>query len=317
MKTITNIEKTTLPAIRRTDEVVAKRDEARREIAAAVEGLSRAEIGVVARIGMNGTSLLEVEGSEYRDGYLVDEGRFEYPTRRLSEKALRKALRSLLSKGIIRIEGGAPRKPDRYGRFASRRSEGDLVGRRYQDGEVGNSGIGIDSDGDVYENSGVLGTVTSQQFAVWYVRTLFDEEIRNPEMWVGGYMTAAVRVYLDESLASAFRREDVADSLVDRARRLAGDVERIESVEVAEIIKPEPNDLFNAVSRAYSDARNAGEDVGKIYDAMRSALDEFASAAKYGESPKNSITPEMYVGEIARLSEKIETTNAKIEEVIA
>jgi hypothetical protein len=314
MKSITNIEKTTLPAIRRTDEVVAKRDEARREIAVALDGLSRAEIGVVARIGMSGTSLLGVEDSEYRDGYLVEEGRFSMTTRRLSEKALRKALRSLLSKGIIRIEGGAPRKPDRYRR---RSSAGDLVGRRYQHGEVGNSGIGIDSDGEVYENSSVSGTVTSQQFAVWYVRALFDEEIRSPEMWVGGYMTAAVRVYLDESLASAFRREDVADSLVYSARQLAWDVERVESVEVAEIIKPEPNDLFNAVSRAYSDARNAGEDVGKIYDAMRSALDEFASAAMYGESPENSITPEEYVASIARLSEKIEKTNAKIEEVIA
>ena len=312
MQSITNIEKTTLPAIRRIDEVVEKRDEVRREIAAALEGLSRAEIGIVARIGFRGTTLDEIGGAEYRDGYLVDEGRFEYPTRRLSEKALRKALVSLISKGIVRIEGAAPR--DTRTPWPGRRIDGDLVGRRYQDGGAGNSGIGIDSDGDVFERE-IDGTVTSQQYAVWYVRSLFDEEIRSPGYWVGGYMEAAVRVVLDGAIASALLREDVADSIVDRVRQLAFEVRQIENVEVAEIIKPEPTDLFNAVSRAYSEARHAGEDVGKIYSAMRSALDDFASAAKYGESPDNSVTPEEYVASIARLSEKIEKINAKIEEV--
>jgi hypothetical protein len=315
MKSITNIEKTTLPAIRRTDEVVEKRNEARREIAATIAGLSRAEIGIIARVGMNGTSLYEISGAVYYDGYSVDEGRFVGSTRRLSDAAQEKALRSLVEKGIIRIEGAAPRKTKI--RWSTRGIEGDLVGLRYQDGEAGNSGIRIDSDGDVYESGGDRGTVTSQQYAVWYVRSLFDGDLRRPGYWVGGYMTAAVRVVLADSLVEALRRNDEADLLVDRVRMIRHDVERIEDVEVAEIIKPEPYDLYNAVTGAFFDARREGEDVGGIYDAMNRALDEFREAAKYGAAPKNSVTPEEYVAIIARLTRGIEIANAKIEEVIA
>ena len=48
---------------------------------------------------------------------------------------------------------------------------------------------------------------------------------------------------------------------------------------------------------------------------MTRALGEFYEAAKYGESPENSITPEEYVAGIDRLTRRIEITNAKIEEV--
>ena len=315
MQSITNIEKTTLPAIRRTDEVVEKRDAARREIAEIVAGLSRAEIGIVASAGISGTSLDGVDGAIYFDGYSVDEGRFVGGTRRLSDAAREKALRSLIEKGLVRIEGAAPRRNEI--RRSARRVQGDLVGYRYGLGareSVNNSGLGIDSDGDVFE-AGLGAAVTSQQYAVWYVRSLFDDEIARPGWWVGARLTAAVRVVLADSLAEAIRTEEIADSLLDQVRMIGYDVERIEDVEVAEIIKPEPDDLYNAVTGAFFDAQRAGEDVGVIYDAMNRALGEFREAAKYGEAPENSVTPEEYVASIARLTRRIEIANAKIEQV--
>lgn len=318
MKSITNIEKTTLPAIRRTDEVVEKRDAARREIAEIVAGLSRAEIGIVASAGISGTSLDGVDGAIYFDGYSVDEGRFVGGTRRLSDAARDKALRSLIEKGLVRIEGAAPRRYEVRSRL--RRTEGDLVGYRHSYAghdaiaNAGNSGLAILSDGGVYEVARG-GAITSQQYAVWYVRSLFDDEVSRPGWFVGGYMTAAVRVVLADSLVEAIRTEEIADSLLDQVRTIGYEVERIEDVEVAEIIKPEPNDLYNAVTGAFFDAQRAGEDVGGIYDAMNRALGEFREAAKYGEAPENSVTPEQYVAGIARLTRRIEIANAKIEEV--
>ena len=72
-----------LPAIRRTDEIIERRDAARRESADALEGLSRAEIGIIAKAKNDGTNLEDVENAVYYDGYDAEEGRFVGATRRL------------------------------------------------------------------------------------------------------------------------------------------------------------------------------------------------------------------------------------------
>lgn len=302
-----------LPAIRRTDEIIERRDASRSEIADALEGLSRAEIGIIAKAKNDGTNLEDVENAVYYDGYDAEEGRFVGATRRLSDAAREKAIRSLLSKGLIRIEGSGP-SPVR-GRVYSRYADSAQYGWLHRCYGPGNSDIRLyDENSEAGPDYGSTGTVTTQQFAVWYVRYLLGETERNPAYWVGGRLALFIRIVLSDALRAAFEVVAEIEDILRDVRSVSASIRYVESVEVAEIIKPEPTDLLNAVSNAYSDARREGKDVGGIYDAMHSALSDFYQAAHYGELPEDATTPERYASQVERTRREVETVNARIEE---
>ena len=301
-----------LPAIRRTDEILDKRDAARREIADALAGLSRAEIGIIAKAKNEGTNLEDVENAIYYDGYDAEEGRFVGATRRLSDAAREKAIRSLLSKGLIRIEGSGP-SPVLGGGYSPYKHSAQY-GWLHRCYGPGNSDIRLyDENSEAGPDYGSTGTVTTQQFAVWYVRYLLGETERNPAYWVGGRLALFIRIVLSDALRAAFEVVAEIEDILHDVRSVSTGLRYVESVEVAEIIKPEPTDLLNAVSNAYSDARREGKDVGEIYDAMARALDDFYRSAHYGELPEDATTPERYALKVEEITRAVETVNARIE----
>ena len=318
MSTQTISTEKTLPTIRRTDEVAARVEEARRFIAEEVNSLSRAEKGVIRSVVFpRGTDLYNISDAEYVDEYDPDDGYWNGRTRRLSDSARAKAIRSLFEKGYIRIEGI---RPDEKG-IKPGGSRGYHHGHypdRYVYG-AGNSGIEYyDGNSEIRDHSEWTrydGVVAPQQIAAWYVGYLSGLVEDDPTSWFTWREIAQVKIDASDELAEAFRVVESGVELLRRVDRAKFEIEYLRDVEVAEVIKPDPADLFNAVSNAYSNARHEGKDVGEIYDAMNSALGEFYRAAKHGELPDNALTPENYVREYDRLVAEVAYINAKIEEV--
>jgi hypothetical protein len=306
-------EKTAIPAVRRTDEIAEKMHALYEFIAESVNGLTRAEIGVMrSAIGGDGTSVFGVTGAQYCDGFDPNEGRWIGGTRRLSDKALDKAIRSLLAKGLIRFEGQGPLRANRFGSYSAglRYSEVHFYG-------AGNSGIFFDEDGDSH-SYGESSVLTHQQAAAWYsawYSGLVDE--KKPDWYIDHHQKERVKIVAPDALTRAYDEAVEIEHLVRNARTVARERDWLDGVSIAEIVKPDPLDMLNAVSRAYQDAeREFGDDPKEIYLAMSRALDGFGQAAVYGEIPDGATTPGDYENRAEYMTEQVRKINARIMECV-
>lgn len=313
MQTIENT--TTIPAVRRVDEVVAKREAAAAFLAETINNRSRAEIGVLrSALGWGGTDASTIENAQYADGYDAEKFWFYGTTRRLSRGAIEKALRSLYRDGLIRIEGTAPMASDE-----SRYSRSEWNSNRFchvSTYRSSNSGIRLD-DGRPYafsDESG-SGTMHPQQIAAWFGAWLLGNTEKNPMDYMYWQDLKCVRIVGAPELAEAMKTIEATHSVLVAASSASRQREGLAEIEVAERVKPDAHDIVNSVTRAFHQHWNAESDVETIWRAMDEALSAWRDDALYGSKPENSITPERYAARSAELTAEIEKINAKIEEV--
>ena len=303
------ITKNEIPAVRRVDQVVEKKAELSKIVADALVGLSRAEIAVMRSALGGRTSMNGISGASYCDGYDPEDHRWIGGTRRLSEKALDKAIRSLLAKGLIRIEAAGPSRPNQFGSYSG------VCYSEVSEHGPGNSGIYFDDEGEFTEY-GDCCEITHTQAAAWYRFFYLGLTDRDPKWWVRYHQQEAVRVVAREEIARAYDALDEIGSLVFHARRLVEEREYLLDVEIAEAVKPDPHDMFNAVSYAFSNARREhGNDSKEIYSAMFDALTEFSAAAIYGDMPDEAMTLAQYEKSAEKTTAQIRKINDRIERI--
>jgi hypothetical protein len=313
MQTIENT--TTIPAVRRVDEVVAKREAAAAFLAERINGLTRAEIGVLRSALSPGATPQCVSGAEYYDGYDPERYWFTGLTRRLSQSAREKALGSLYRAGLIRVEGISPMAVGE-----TPYSKRGWNANRYchvSPYTVGNSGIRLDNEGTAWEygDGTESGVMTPQQIAGWYGAWLLGFAEKSPEMYLYWADLESVVISAAPELVEAFETVATCGKILAAATQVARSIDGLAGITVADRVKPDAIDIVNSVTTAYYENRNAGADVAAIYRAMEDALSEWRDDALYGSKPENSITPERYVARLAELTAEVEAINAKIEEV--
>lgn len=303
MATIAPTMTTTIPALRRCDELVAIGDAAARTVADALRGLTRAELGVMCMAIGSGTTYFDVYGACYVDGYDPETARWFGHTRRLSEKAVDKALRSLWEKGLIRVEGTMPR-----------RDYEDPWLEDYGVQRTGNSNIGL-YDGEAIACSGTR-RMTAQQVAGHTAAYLSGLTDRDPRLYLSYRATERVRITVAPDLDRAYNLTETVETILRDKRRVQDHIDWVSRMDVVERVLPDTPDILNAVSGARFDAERAGKDVGGVWRAMNDALHEFRDAALYGSAPDDSMTPERHAREVAKTTDNVVAINARIEAVL-
>lgn len=313
-ETVTEYVKPEIPTVRRTDEVRAKSENWIRFVARKINSLTRAEIGVMyLALGKHANTAAHLSAAEYLDGLDPETGNWTGRTRRLSDAAREKAIRSLVEQGLIHFEGIRPGEArSRY--HSAWTIEHHVYGPGNSDVELWDDGEG---GTEPEENSYSRGKITTNQVAGWLNAYYLGLTDTNPWHYFSVRDLSGVEVVATAPLRHAMRQYEDLKRLVENAQHLQWKRDQIADLVVADLVKPNPQQIYNAVGDAFYESSRETDDPGAILDAMAKALQGYYQQAHYGLIDRNAVTPDVFEDRLADYAYAVASVNAAIEEVIA
>jgi hypothetical protein len=278
-------------------QATAAETKARNLIGGKINGLTRAEIGIMAATEGGMSWYYLPNSAEYNDQYDVDTGRFTGATRRMTRKAFDKAIRSLWDKGLIRVEGWFDPRDRR-----SAAVDGRLV---YA---AGNSQIHLGADNsDAWESGYGDPQTTPQSIAGWLAAYLSGLTDKDPSTWTRYTTTAKVTVTWSPDLREAREFLSEYENIKHSHWVAERNAEQLATATIAEIVKPTPQDLYDAVSDAFAEATKSGDaDVLTVWNALSNTINGLHGKARHGELPEGAMTPQEYGNGLLSLTAQID-----------
>jgi hypothetical protein len=247
-----------------------------------VNTLTRAELAVVNAAIPDGVKWAGLPNAQYIDGFDTEDGLPIGRTRRLSDAALDKAVKSLWNKGLIRLSGTDLATPDYRGKVWN-------GGPIYGDGVPGNSGIGLTDDNQSTSEWGVIYT-TSAQAAGLIGAWLSGLHDTSPDWWVSPDAKDRVTVTVSAEIVDAIDLIREHYQWSNRVRALRESSQGLAQAVVAEREYPTNDEIAAAIIDTID--RGANLTPGDFWHALHATLHKFKDSARYGTEVKGAITPD-------------------------
>lgn len=278
-------------------QATAAETKARNLIGGKINGLTRAEIGIMAATKGGMSWYYLPNSAEYNDQYDVDTGRFTGATRRMTRKAFDKAIRSLWDKGLIRIEASA---------VSNRRLHS--VQNYTFFGQSNSQIILVDDNQNTWDRGYTdAPNTTPQAIAGWLAAYLSGLTPKDPGRWVGHHATQFVNLTWAPDLMEADEFLSEYENIKHSHWVAERNAEQLATATIAEIVKPTPQDLYDAVSDAFAEATKSGDaDVLTVWNALSNTINGLHQKARHGELPEGAMTPQEYGNGLLSLTAQID-----------